>query len=107
MSRNPRGGVERNHEVTGEYRNGRVELDEAVDCPDEIPVAVSRADASPGLTEQDWSQTDEQIRALLAQHDAIESLELAPNNAAEFAAVLRAARAASINAVCERMELKA
>ena len=91
--------------VHGTYREGRVDLDAAVDWPNGSRVAVLPSNDSVGLVESDWPDCPETRAALLQRLDAIEPLELTPADEAETRAAREAVRQASVRAVRERMGL--
>jgi hypothetical protein len=77
--------------VFGTYKQGRIELDEPVDWPDGMRVEVLRADEY-GLPEKDWPKTPEELAAWAAEVDALEPLEITPDDEAEIAAAREAVR---------------
>ena len=92
--------------VHGTYREGRVDLDAAVDWPNGSRVAVLPSNDSVGLVESDWPDSPETQAALLQRLDAIEPLDLTPADEAEIEAAREAVRQASVRAVRERMGLQ-
>jgi hypothetical protein len=87
------------NEITGTYRGGHVELASAVDWPDGTPVTVQ---ATPSLgkptladdwqenwgIEDDWPDTPENRAEILRRIDAVEPLEMTPEEEAEWKATL-------------------
>jgi hypothetical protein len=91
--------------VFGTYREGRIVLDAPVDWPEGSRVAVAATGAGPGLAEADWPDGPETRATLLARLDAIEPLELSPQDEAEIEAARQDVRGASLRAVRRRMGL--
>ena len=78
--------------VTGTYRDGKVELDITVDWPDGTRVEVSAPVAKIGLTEAEWPTSPEGIAVLLARMASFETVELTPEEEAEWAAARAAVK---------------
>jgi hypothetical protein len=96
-----RGGYVRR--TSGTYRQGRIELDEPVDWRDGVRVSIVSDAEGIGIDESEWPTDSEAIRAHLARLDAIEPLELTPEDEAATAAARSAVREASIQAVRLKM----
>lgn len=94
------------NEVPGTYREGRVDLDGAVDWPDGSRVSVIPALRAVGLREAEWADTPENRAVLLARLDAIEPLVVTPHDEARVTEALEASREISIRRVQEQMGLR-
>lgn len=92
--------------INGTYKQGRVTLDGPVDWPDGVRVRIepSPEEAHLGLSEADWPNTPEGIAQLLARMDAVEPLELTPEDEAEIAAARAEVKRVTIEAVRRQME---
>lgn len=92
--------------VQGTYHLGRVELDSPVSWPDGARVKVFQEDAPIGLTESGYCDNAETRELILSKMDALEPLELTPDEEVEIAAARESIRKASIRAVREQMGLE-
>jgi hypothetical protein len=92
-------------QVTGTYRGGLVVLDEPADWPEGTRVVVRQPSEGQGLTEDQWPATLEGTAALLARWDAMQPLELTPEDEAEIAAAREAVREKTLEAVRRQMGL--
>ncbi len=86
-------------QIFGTYHDGRVVLDSAVDWPEGTRVAILAPAAPEG------PDSPEARAEWLARLDAIEPLELTPEDEAEIAAARAAVREASLQAVKRQMGL--
>ena len=106
-------------EIQGTYRDGRIELDSAVDWPDGIQVTVQPQleDDEPVGTKLpsvrladgtilSWSNTAQFRSALLAQMDGREPVELTPEEEAEWQAARNWIRNHTVAAVRREMGLE-
>jgi hypothetical protein len=93
------------NDVQGTYRGGRVEVDTPVDWPEGSRVTIIREQTALGLTESDWPDTPETRKALIEKIDAIEPLELTPEDISEIDRARDAVREISIRSVREKMGL--
>ncbi len=85
--------------VLGTYRDGRIVLDSTVDWPDGARVAI----VAPAEPEE--PDSPEARAEWLARVDAVQPLELSPEDEAEIAAARAAVRQASLEAVRRQMGL--
>lgn len=92
-------------QISGTYRNGRIDLDGQVDWPDGSRVMVIPGMGATGLREAGWIDTAENRALLLAGLDAIEPFLVTPEDEAEIAGARQAVRQASIRRVREQMGL--
>jgi hypothetical protein len=78
--------------VRGKYVNGTVVLEAAADWPDGTEVLVEPVPSGEpvGMREEDWPTTPEGVAALLQRWDAIEPLEMTPEEEAEWHSGLKA-----------------
>ena len=74
--------------VRGRFVNGTIVLDGPADWPEGTTVVVEPLPAaeSVGMREEDWPTTPEGIAALLKAWDAMEPLEMTPEEEADIAA---------------------
>ncbi len=81
--------------IHGTYKSGHVELDSPVDWPEGVRVEilppaleeenhVACAPETFGMSDADWPTTKEGIAALIAEWNAMEPLELTPEDEAEI-----------------------
>lgn len=92
-------------QMTGTYRGGLVVLDAPADWPDGTRVVVKQPSEMRGLSEEEWPTTPEGVAALLQRIDAIEPLELTPEDEIEIAAAREAVRQKTLEAVRRKMGL--
>jgi hypothetical protein len=87
------------NEIPGTFRDGRVELNAAVDWPNGTPVTVQAQIGAPKTTpseewreqwgvEDDWPDTPENRAEILRRIDAVEPLEMSPEEEVEWQATL-------------------
>ncbi len=93
-------------QVTGTYRGGLVVLDEPPNWPEGARVVVGSPDESRPI-EEEWSTRSEGVADLIARWDAMEALELTPEDEAEIAAARDAVRQKTLEAVRRKMGLDA
>jgi hypothetical protein len=82
-------------EIHGTYHDGRVDLDDPVIWPDGARVAVSPLSVSEGHSankwgiDDEWPDTPENRAEILRRMDAVEPLEMTPEEEAEWHAMLK------------------
>jgi hypothetical protein len=78
--------------IRGKYVNGAVVLEAPADWPNGTEVVVEPVPGmvSIGMREEDWPTTPEGIADLLKRWDAIEPVEMTPEEEAEWRAGLKA-----------------
>lgn len=94
-------------EVFGTYHNGHIIPDKPVDWTEGSRVLIQPVDSTHpkvGLREDEWPDTPEKIAEWLARLDALEPLELTPEDEAEIAQAREAVRRVTLEAVRRRME---
>ena len=104
------------NEITGTYRDGHVELAAPVNWPNGMPVKVQ---AEPSLSpfnnhelagnwgiDDDWPDTPENRAEILRRMDAVEPLEMTPEEEAEWKAARKWIRDFTIAAVRSEMGLE-
>jgi hypothetical protein len=101
--------------IHGTYKHGHVELDSPVDWPEGVRVAIqptkNGSSQTPelgekfGMSEEDWPTTKEGIEALIADWNAIEPMEMTPEEQAEFEAAQRVIGDYTKQAVAREMGL--
>ncbi len=91
--------------VTGTYRQGQVQLDTPVDWQEGVRVRVVREEEAVGMREEDWPTTPEGIRELVARMEALEPLELTPEDEAEIEAARAEVKRVTLEAVRKQMGL--
>lgn len=89
--------------IRGTFRRGQVELDQTINWDDGLRVAVTPLVPEWGLAESDWADTQSTRGKLLSLLDAIEPLELMPEEESEIGEARAAIRDASVRAVRHRM----
>jgi hypothetical protein len=85
--------------ITGTYQEGRIILDSPVDWPEGSRVGVVPPQAPAprlGLRESEWPDDARGRAEWLAWYDALEPLELTPQDEAEIAAAREAIRRATL-----------
>jgi hypothetical protein len=94
------------NEIEGTFRSGQIVPDQPVDWPEGCRVLIQPVSAtqSPvGMSEEEQSDPTK-IAEWLARFDALEPLELTPEDEAEIAAAREAVKRVTLEAVRRRME---
>lgn len=89
--------------VTATYRDGQIILDSPVDWPDGSRISVVCIGEHLGLDESQWPTTEDGLRDLLAQMEAMEPIEFT----SEDDAAIEAARIAALEYAHENWEQRA
>jgi predicted DNA-binding antitoxin AbrB/MazE fold protein len=93
--------------VKGTYRDGLVELNQKVDCPNGTPVkVVIESDMPEMMREEDFPTTPEGIEALARAVESFDPVEFSPEDEAEIAAARAAVREVTLAAVRRKMGLE-
>jgi hypothetical protein len=91
--------------AVGMIRNGRVEFDKPIEWQSGTRVRVTPEEEPFGIPEEDWPTTLEGIQELLAKIDALEPLELTPEEEAEIEAARAEVRRVTLDAMRKQMGL--
>jgi hypothetical protein len=91
--------------VSGKYHDGKVILDRPVDWAEGLPVHVSPTREKIGMTEDEWPTTPEGIEAMIKRIDALEPVELTPEEEAEWLAAREEVKRYTIQKMNEQEDL--
>jgi hypothetical protein len=92
--------------IKGVVKNGQIVLDHPTDLPEGCRVLVEPITEEDrlGFREQDWENTPEAIAAWLRWYDALEPLQLTPEEEAEWRAARQAQKEREKAAFAEHAE---